>query len=306
MRKWLEDVGLANTHFEKAKSIKDSVAYCSKAESRKHGPYRSAKAPKDGAAVQGARKDLELAIDALKKGGSMREVAQTYSEVFVRNHRGLNALAALVAPAEPRPNMDTICLYGPAGTGKTTLAAEICESLFPGKVPYYKPSGPWWCGYADQEAMILDDYAGKGVAIQEVKNVLDKTPCTVQPKGGHAHLRTEIAIITSNTDPREWYPEAKPEDIKAVLRRMLIWRVPDNLWGSPERVGLKEALKTEILAAYAAKDPVHPRRGADGLERHHPAFVHPIEPFAQDRVLPRIAERDPPHNPPEHIILEDD
>lgn len=281
VRDWLAEAGWAGAHVEKARNARDSLKYVTKEETRLQGPFRSAECPAPNEAVAGRRNDLEGPIAMIREGHAMEAVAQEHAEAFVRFHRGLYALANEITAAPMRPNMDTICLYGPPGTGKSTIAARLAERLFPGEVPFYKPAGPWWSGYRQHKVVMLDDYAGKGQALQEVKNSLDKFPCTVQIKCGSVHLHTELAIITSNTCPRDWYDEAGQADREAVLRRMLIWEIPNRLWGSEEGVREAERLEAEICEAYRRHDPNDRRRGWNSC-----AFVYPIFVRPQDRIAP--------------------
>lgn len=290
VKKWLAAVNCKNQHFEKCKSIEKSLIYVTKADTRELGPFRSANAPAAGAAIQGARSDLDGAIEIIKNGGGLAKVAEQMPEVFIRHHRGFEALAKEISRAPERPTMDTICLYGPPGTGKSTFARRIVEDILPGEVPFYKPIGPWWDGYSTQKAVILDDYDGKGQAMMDVKNMLDKTPCSMQIKGGYRHLHTELFVITSNSDPREWYKDAKTEDVDAVLRRMLIWRIGEPLHGSPERMREAERLREEITTAYRRHDFYDNRRGRHNLDRNHPLFVLP-DPVSPRRGSPRKRAR---------------
>jgi len=282
LRNWLLDVGLGDSHFEKVKDFKASIKYCSKDESRKTGPFFSEKAPKAGAAVQGARSDLYQVCDDIKKGKCLKQVAEDNSELFVRNHRGLEALCGYIQKPPERPEMDTICLYGPPGTGKTTLAKDIAIAILGSTDDiYYKPSGLWWSNYTNEKGVIIDDLAASGEANQSVKNMLDKTPCTVQVKNGFRNLHTKLFIITSNTDPRNWYAESALDDRRAVLRRMMIWKVPEKLFDETTMAGTpaREALLQECINAYNAKSVTHARRGWDNLDRNEPIFVQQAQNY---------------------------
>lgn len=267
------DVAGAHVHLEKAKSPNGSVTYVTKAETRTRGPYKSPGFP---GAIQGKRNDLLAAVKMIKEGASMQDVANTLPEVFVRAHRGLDRLAEEISVAQPRPNMDTIVLYGPPGTGKSTIARTIAERLFPGEVPYNKPTGPWWERYKGEKVVILDEYAGQGIFVQELKNVLDKTPYVVPIKGRSGILKTELAIITSNTRPLDWYADQKvtPGDIEAIMRRCLFWEVPTDLWGTREAEETARALVEDVVAHYRRKDPRDERRGTNSV-----AFIRPYPIF---------------------------
>lgn len=98
----------ATAHWELMKgTLEQSEAYCSKAETRLEGtePKVWGLRPVN---EQGRRTDLETAIDALKSASGppakrLRTLAREHSSVFVKFHRGLESLAAMLSEREPFP-----------------------------------------------------------------------------------------------------------------------------------------------------------------------------------------------------------
>lgn len=211
-------------HVEEARSANAIYDYCRKPDSRVSPTYyEKGIAPATGSSgtTMGARMDLVRLRQALDSHG----LVQAWNEhfpVMLKYHKGAESYTQLTGVAQPRPNMKTICIYGPPGTGKSLMVQDILEILLPGKAAYYKAIGPWWDMYARQPVIVWDDFDGKGTPIREVKNICDVYPCTVQIKGKCASLCNEVVLITTNTHPRDWYPESADIDRKAVLRRLNI------------------------------------------------------------------------------------
>ena len=69
-----------------------------------------------------------------------------------------------------------------------------------------------------------------GGAVTEISSIdvahllrwLDRYPVLVEVKGGSRPLCAERIWITSNVDPRKWYPELDEETNLALLRRLNI------------------------------------------------------------------------------------
>jgi len=51
---------------------------------------------------------------------------------------------------------------------------------------------------------------------------LDRYPVSVETKGGAMPLAARTIWITSNLDPRMWYPELDADTLAALLRRLNI------------------------------------------------------------------------------------
>jgi len=105
--------------------------------------------------------------------------------------------------------------WGRTGTGKSRRAWEEA-----GMDAYIKnPNTKYWCGYSGQKNVIIDEFSGM-VNITNMLLWLDRYPLIVEVKGSAVPSEFENIWITSNIDPENWYPEARPEQIQALLRRM--------------------------------------------------------------------------------------
>jgi len=76
--------------------------------------------------------------------------------------------------------------------------------------------GNWWQNYSGESALILDDYNGY-LQYTELLRVLDRYAYQVQIKGGFVWAQWNTVIITSNTDPKEWYTRGMTP---ALFRRL--------------------------------------------------------------------------------------
>jgi hypothetical protein len=178
---------------------------------------------KDDTAVEGTR--FELGTKKLRKNSKRDwdEIKQLAIEgrmseidagTFVTHYRTLRAIGTdnLVAPAlERKVNV----YWGETGTGKSRRAwAEAGLTAFP------KDSrSKFWCGYQGQENVVMDEFRG-GVDIGHMLRWLDRYPVIVEVKGGAVALNATRFWITSNIDPRLWYPDCDAETVKALMRRL--------------------------------------------------------------------------------------
>lgn len=104
--------------------------------------------------------------------------------------------------------------WGVTGTGKSRRAWEEA-----GLDAYCKdPRSKFWCGYQDQQHVILDEFRG-GIDPSHVLRWLDRYPCIVEVKGSSRPLLATTIWITSNVSPDDWYPELDAETRLALRRR---------------------------------------------------------------------------------------
>lgn len=87
--------------------------------------------------------------------------------------------------------------------------------------------------YRPGDAVLLDDFKGETIEINELKVLLDGFPKQLENKGGITSLVRSDIYITSQHHPNDWYKDADAADLMALTRRMQIFNF-DN--GIPEEL----------------------------------------------------------------------
>lgn len=107
--------------------------------------------------------------------------------------------------------------WGAPGTGKSRRAWEEA-----GLDAYPKdPCTKYWDGYQGGSNVVIDEFRGE-INISHVLRWFDRYPVNVECKFGAVTLRATRIWITSNVDPREWYPGVNADTTAALLRRLTI------------------------------------------------------------------------------------
>lgn len=115
--------------------------------------------------------------------------------------------------------MERTCFvfWGATGTGKSRRAwNEAGVEAYP-----KDPRTKWWDGYSCQRHVVIDEFRGS-IDIAHMLRWLDRYPVLVEIKGASLPLVASTIWITSNLDPRLWYPECDEETKNALLRRLNI------------------------------------------------------------------------------------
>lgn len=210
-------------HLEVKRGTRDEArAYCMKEESRIEGPFEwgSFRAEKGN---EKKKRKLEI-VEEIKSGKKVGELILSADLSNYNEIRWADRVAQEAQYMRKRDIQRVIVLFGPTGIGKTRLATLIAERMFG---EYYLQNGAflkWWPGYSGQKCVIIDEYSGeeqKQPNMEYLKRLLDRYPCAVENKGGHAWLATECWIITSQTQPDEWFPNSDIAHRDALWRRIL-------------------------------------------------------------------------------------
>jgi len=144
------------------------------------------------------------------------ELMSIPAQIRVQSYRTLRSISS--DHAKPI-GMERTCevFWGRTGTGKSRRAWEEA-----GNDAYTKdPNTKFWCGYSGQEHVVIDEFRGR-VDVSHVLRWLDRYPVNVEIKGSSCPLAATRFWITSNVDPRCWYPDLDPESLAALLRRFNI------------------------------------------------------------------------------------
>lgn len=174
---------------------------------------------------QGKRTDLANAVEVATTKG-LDEVAAQYPTVYVRYHRGLDALVARLNKKRRTPEKEqaVLWLHGNSGVGKTRICYELAKRL---NWNLYKKNVAhrWWNGYDYQEILLLDDIRctslGTGRSFNELLAILDRYPHQVETKGNAVELCSDLIIVTSINHPSvEFQATNDQEPLEQLLRRI--------------------------------------------------------------------------------------
>lgn len=161
---------------------------------------------------QGRRTDIEALHRSLQEKKGLREISDEHFGSFLKYRRSIYAYRSIHAGQR-----DWVCsvvvYWGRTGTGKTRNVFDNNESV------WVYPGGGWFDGYDGDQIVLFDDFSGSEFKIGYLLKLLDRYPMQVPIKGDFVSwVPTEI-YITSNLDPRVWYPNAHGEHVEALFRR---------------------------------------------------------------------------------------
>jgi len=160
------------------------------------------------------RRNSSTDWDKVKESAKRGELDTIPSDIYVRYYRTLQAIAADNRKAVPIVRTVHV-FWGRTGSGKSLRAWTEA-----GVSAYCKdPRTKWWDGYNGEKNVILDEFRGT-IDVAHVLRWLDRYPVRVEYKGGSRPLLCENIWITSNLDPRCWYPELDEETKNALMRRL--------------------------------------------------------------------------------------
>lgn len=156
-------------------------------------------------------------IKEAAKSGRLDDIP---ADVYIRNYSALVKIRT--DNLQPAALEREVCVFwGPTGTGKSRRAwSEAGLQAYP-----KDPCSKFWCGYRDQAHVVIDEFRGQ-IGISHVLRWFDRYPVCVEVKGSAVVLSATRIWITSNVDPRDWYPDLDQSTRDALLRRLTIIHCP--------------------------------------------------------------------------------
>lgn len=119
-------------------------------------------------------------------------------------------------------DLDNYWFWGETGVGKSSKALADYPDH------YLKNPNKWWCGYVDQETVIIDEWSPEhSVLASYLKRWADHHPFAAEHKGGSMCIRPRRIVVTSNYSPEECFPNS--QDCSAIRRRFKVVHMLGNV-----------------------------------------------------------------------------
>lgn len=176
---------------------------------------------------QGQRVDIYAFHKAIQSGRRGRDLSVDHLEARAKYPR-LEA-TLIMEEDEARAQQlyrDGFCnevhvRWGKPGVGKTKSVFDQhgCENIYEANFGDGSSKSLWWDGYKGQEVILINEFTGIQMGWEYFLKFLDRYPFRMQVKGGHVWKLAKYIYITSNYEPRSWYP-AHIEHYEALERRL--------------------------------------------------------------------------------------
>ncbi len=241
-------------HWERrAGSQSQAITYCKKQDTRvENGLVVEFGTPKR----TGRAGKFCDAVEALKGGMSLAELADQYSTQYAMWKDKLDDFG-LSLKGKRTWAMEVLIFVGPSGTGKSYTASREPDTF-----PAPWPTGQWWWpGYRGENCVILDEFRHQ-IKMDVMLKMLDRYTWHLEAKGRNFQFVSHKIIITTNIDPKDWYPKLSVEKKAPLARRIQefakIYDFGPVTFGPNGKPVVTKALRTE---AFEFNEPLNPQVG---------------------------------------------
>lgn len=145
-------------------------------------------------AGQGKRTDLDDVSQLVIDSVPLKDIAMEHPKTFIMYSRGIQNLHAILNMTTRSEMTLGYWAYGKTATGKTRWA----HSLSPGSTYSKDPMTKYFCGYSQEDTVILDDYRpNTEMSFSFLLRLADRYPINVQTKFGNVQFNSKRIIVTS-------------------------------------------------------------------------------------------------------------
>lgn len=227
-------------------SQKQAIDYCKKSDTRLQNTV-----PLEGGVPKKQKETQSLTAlceDIQNNNLQCSEVIDTYPTLWLQ-HRNKIMDFALDTKGERKWNMDIHIYYGVPGTGKSFSAHQENPEAY--IISWPKGGRWWWDGYMGEEVVIGDEFRND-ISYAQMLKFFDRYPWKIEAKGRQFDFVSKKIILTTNIDPKDWYPGV--EDKSALERRIrefaTIWDFKEGCtFPDFEKVARTETFKFNTFVA---------------------------------------------------------
>ncbi len=201
-------------HWEPRRGTQEEArAYCMKAETRVDGGLSGSHGrPKRS----GAGGDLGQAVLAIKEGMEIWDVMDQFPEQYVNFGDKLRGYALELKGKRIWP-MEIEIFVGTTGTGKSYTAHSENPNAY--SAPWPTGGRWWWPKYEGEEVVILDEFCHQ-IKISVMMTMFDRYSWKIESKGNNFEFVSKKIVITTNLDPKMWFPNVKKSSKDPLARRI--------------------------------------------------------------------------------------
>jgi len=156
------------------------------------------------------------AVAALKGGMGIEELSDEFAEQYVLYKDKLHDYA-LELKGKRDWAMEIEIYVGPSGAGKSYTAAH--KNIGAYSAPWPTGGRWWWPGYTGQEVVVMDEFRHQ-IKMDVMLKMMDRYEWHLEAKGRNFQFCSKKIIITTNIDPKDWYPGVA-KDVKEPLARRI-------------------------------------------------------------------------------------
>ncbi len=185
------------------KPLDEQIAYPQKLDTRVPGPAGE-RGTRPAQGKDAAFKDM---LQDIRDGFTDVQMMEKYTNKWAHYYRVLIKYREDIRPYRTSFTK-AVVLWGGTGEGKSTLAHHMANTLDPEYGVFMvqeKGRAVWLDGVIASPYAVLDDYEAE-LPYKVFLQLVDKHRCRVPVKHGSAKWNAKAIFITSNTHPREWYP----------------------------------------------------------------------------------------------------
>lgn len=194
-------------------SLTGAHTYCAKEETRVNGPWTFGELPAD--LGRGHRSDLDH-DGALALQGDLDSISISTRMRYDRGVAALYKEGNRLRWSRKEREVEVHILWGKPGTGKSRAFTNMYDYPFKG-IKFKRDGTIWFDGYREERAILIEEMAPGKVSYSELLQICDRYPYQIEVKGGTLYAAWTVVCITSNYDPKKWFPG---EDFSALARRI--------------------------------------------------------------------------------------
>ena len=152
---------------------------------------------------------------------TLQEVMIENPGMVAKNMRAFETCLSMRAKIKPTVNVmpEVYILWGLPGTGKSRSVWDNNEQseIF---VPLIGNRAMWFDNYHGEKVLLLDDFDPGCCSLKYLLKLTDRYPMQLQVKCGSVWKHWEKVYLTSNENPRDWYPQETADTQAALMRRV--------------------------------------------------------------------------------------